>query len=414
MSEKPLKIAVIGAGAAGCFFEVEAKRRCPEAQVIVFESGKRAMAKLSLTGGGQCNITNSFENVRNLSEVYPRGFRLMKRLLHEFSQKDTLRWFEKEGVSFITLSDGRIFPKSRDAMQIVGVLDRLMRKEGVELRLNKKLLSLKRYESSDKPFLLEFEDASLEQADRVLIATGGKSSRFLKSLLPESVKIVDTVPSLYTFKIADETLRAMTGTAVKNAVLKLSGTNFHSSGPLLITDWGLSGPAVLKLSSYAAVFLADIGKKAEISVNWTGLTEPQVREVLHAFKDENSHRQVKNIHPFALTNRLWKHILSRAGISENKNWYQVGNKDFNRLVNTLVSDSYFILGRGPFKEEFVTSGGVALDGVNPKTLESRTVPGLYFAGEVLDIDGITGGFNLQAAWSTAWCAAKAIHSDYYK
>ena len=209
MSSKPLKIAVIGAGAAGCFFAVEVKRRCPEAEVLVFESGKRAMAKLALTGGGQCNITNSFEAVRSLSEVYPRGFRLMKRLLHEFGPKDSLRWFENEGVSFMTLPDGRVFPKSRDAMQIVGVLDRLMRKEGVELCLNKKLVKLK--DSSDKTFLLEFEDASLETADKVLIATGGKSSKFLKSLLPEAVKIVDTVPSLYTFKIADEALRAMTG-----------------------------------------------------------------------------------------------------------------------------------------------------------------------------------------------------------
>lgn len=388
------KTVIIGAGAAGCFCAIEVKRRRPDIDVTVYEAGAKPLAKVAVTGGGRCNLTNSFAGISRLAEAYPRGEQVMKRALRAFSQRDTMEWFEKEGVALLTQEDGCVFPVSQDAMQIVRTLERLMRELGVKVVCNKKVGSISELD-----------------ADCIVITAGGSRKAALQALLPDDVAITDTVPSLFTFKIADESLRALMGTVAENVALSLAGTAFRSHGTLLVTDWGVSGPATLKLSSYAARHLADSAYGATLLVKWLDCTESEVRQILDACISGNGKKFVSNAHPEGMTERLWQHLLQRAGIRGDLRWQEMGGKSVNRLVNTLTADAYQIVGRARFKEEFVTCGGVDLAGVDLNTLESKAHPGLFFAGEVLDIDAITGGFNLQAAWSTGYTVARTIAAE---
>ncbi len=392
-------IAIIGAGAASCFGAVELKRRVgASARVCVFEAGPKAMAKLALTGGGRCNLTNSFAGVSRLDEVYPRGFNLMKRSFRYFDNEAVMAWFEKEGVRLVTQEDNCVFPVSQDAMQIVRCLERGMRECGVELFCEKRLTALV---PSEKGFGLEFADGSSFRADKVLFAIGGTKRQKLSEILPAGIELTDTVPSLFTFKIPDEGLRALMGTVVHGAELALAGTKYRSRGPLLITDWGVSGPATLRLSSYAATYLARTQYESELIVNWLGCSEAEVRDRLAQRVVSDPKKQLSSVHPASLPDRLWRFLLSRAALPAERRWAELGTRGFNKLVSVLTADSYPIRGRAAFKEEFVTCGGVALSNINMNTMESKLFSGLFFAGEVLDIDALTGGFNLQAAWSTA-------------
>mgnify|MGYP002625945911 CR=1 FL=1 len=392
------RIAVIGAGAAGCFCAAELRRRCPDAILDVYEAGPKPLAKVAVTGGGRCNLTNSFEGIASLPEAYPRGAQLMKRLLKSFSQEDTWRWFEAAGVPLVLQDDHCVFPRSQDAMQIVRTL--LHRMEGARLHCHKPL------ERIVPGYTLTFSDGSTASADRVVLTTGGapKGLSFAKDL---ALEWVPTVPSLFTFTVRDEALRSLMGLVVK-ASLAIPGTAFKASGPLLITDWGLSGPATLKLSSYAARYLAEKGYTAPLSVNWLNLNEEEVRSLLGGIAALNPRRQVANTPPEKLPARLWAHLIERSGLRKDLRWAEIGTKGLNRLVAILMQDTYPISGKTRFREEFVTCGGVALSNVHPSTLECKNHPGLYFAGEVLDIDAITGGFNLQAAWTTGYTVAQSI------
>ena len=389
------RIAVIGAGAAGCFCAAELRRRRPAVKVDVYESGPKPLAKVAITGGGRCNLTNSFEGIRSLGEAYPRGERLMKRLLRVFSQEDTWRWFEDAGVPLV-LQDGHcVFPRSQDAMDIVHAL--LRRMEGVNLLLRTPVHSIGPDLTVDG-----------EAYDAVVVTTGG-APKGLPLLEGLDLEWVPTLPSLFTFTIQDEGLRALMGLVVE-ATVSIPGTTFKADGPLLITDWGLSGPAVLKLSSYAARHLHDAGYKSPLSVNWLSLSEAETRALLEELSTANPRKQVSNTPPAGLQARLWNYLTVKAGLRPDIRWAELGSKGLNKLVNTLAQDSYTIAGKTKFRDEFVTCGGVALSNLNPATLESKQYPGLYFAGEVLDIDAITGGFNLQAAWTTGYVAAQSIAS----
>ena len=392
-------IAVIGAGAAGCFCAAELRRLRPDLRVDVYEAGSKPLAKVAITGGGRCNLTNSFKGICSLSEVYPRGERLMKRLLHVFSQDDTWRWFESAGVPLVLQDDHCVFPRSQDAMDIVHAL--LRRMDGVSLRLRTPVTSV-------MPGLTGHLLVDGEQYDAVVVTTGG-APKGLPMLDGLDIEWVPTVPSLFTFTIQDEGLRALMGLVVEASV-SIPGTSFQADGPLLITDWGLSGPAVLKLSSYAARYLHDAGYKAPLSVNWLNQNETDVRAILQETAGANPRKQVSNTPPEGLQARLWNHLITRAGLRPDIRWAELGSKGFNKLVNVLTQDVYAIEGKTKFREEFVTCGGVALSAVDPATLESKTHPGLYFAGEVLDIDAVTGGFNLQAAWTTGYVVARSIAS----
>lgn len=351
------------------------------------------MLKLAVTGGGRCNITNSFAAIDRLAMAYPRGEQVMKRAFRRFNNADTMAWFEREGVEFVTQADECVFPKSQDALQIVGVLEDAMRREGVRLVCNSRIESVSGF---------------LEDGDVVVVTTGGGTRKSLESLLPRDIEIDEPVPSLFTFKLDDSGLKALMGTVVENVALNLEGTNFRSDGALLLTDWGTSGPASLKLSSYAARHLAQNGYRGRLHINWLGGAEDIVRDRMSGFVSGEGRKMMLNAWPKELTGRLWEHILQRAGLRPDIRWAELGGKGLNRLVGVLTSDVYEITGRARFKEEFVTCGGVSLSEINLNTLESRKHPGLYFAGEVLDVDAITGGFNLQAAWSTGYVVAESI------
>ena len=393
------RIAVIGAGAAGCFCAAELRRLRPAFRVDVYESGPKALAKVAITGGGRCNLTNSFEGIRSLSEAYPRGDRLMKRLLKQFSQEDAWRWFESAGVPLVLQDDHCVFPQSQDAMDIVRAL--LRRMEGANLLLRTPVSSV--MPGSTGHLLVDGEPY-----DAVVVTTGG-APKGLPMLDGLDLEWVPTVPSLFTFTIRDEGLRSLMGLVV-DASVSIPSTAFKADGPLLITDWGLSGPAVLKLSSYAARHLHGTGYRAPLSVNWLARNEARAREILQETAAGNPRKQVSNTPVAGLQARLWNHLTAKAGLRPDIRWAELGSKGFNKLVNVLTQDAYEIAGKTKFREEFVTCGGVALGNLDPATLESKRHPGLYFAGEVLDIDAITGGFNLQAAWTTAFTVARAIAS----
>ena len=386
-----MKIAIIGGGAAGCFCAIGLKRRLPDAEVTVYEAGPKLLAKVAVTGGGRCNLTNSFRDVRRLGEVYPRGEQLMRRALAAFSHEDTMRWFEAEGVRLTVQEDQCVFPVSQDAMQIVRTLERCLREAGVRVRLNAPV-----------------ERVGDLDADRVVVTVGGSSREKLERLLPAGVEVTPCVPSLFTLKIPDAGLRALMGTVVEQASLAVAGTKFRAAGTLLLTDWGVSGPATLRLSSYAARHLAENGYAGTLLVNWLDAPEAAAREWIAATAAANPRKQAAGTPPAGLTARLWRHLLGRAGLREDLRWAELGSKGAARLAATLTADAYPVAGRARFKEEFVTCGGVALSGVNLNTLESKVCPGLYFAGEALDVDAVTGGFNLQAAWSTAALVAAAM------
>ena len=381
------RIAIIGAGAAGCFCAANLRKMAPELSVTLFEAGPKPMAKLAITGGGRCNLTNSFEGIRSLKEAYPRGERIMKRALKEFSVQDTLDWFTSDGVPLTLQEDHCYFPVSQNAMDVVRCLQKGM--TGVQLQLNSRVASV---------------NELLSQFDSVVVTTGGAPKGF-PILAGLHIETISPVPSLFTFNIRDKALTSLMGLVV-NASVSIPGSGFKAHGPLLITDWGLSGPAVLKLSSYAARYLSDAGYKAPLSVNWLHSSESETRDTLAVLARENAAKLILSTH--LLPSRLWEHIVIKAGLRKDMRWGELGSKGMNKLVATLVSDNYFIEGKSKFREEFVTCGGVSLDAVELGTLQSKKYPGLYFAGEVLDIDAITGGFNLQAAWSTGYIVAKSI------
>lgn len=391
-----MKTAIIGGGAAGFFLGINLKEMCPEMEVIIFEKSKRVLAKVEISGGGRCNCTNSFAEVRDLSEVYPRGHRLMKRLMKGFSQEDAYEWFERHGVRLTTQDDQCVFPMSQDSHTIINCFLTEARRCGIEIRTETKIDSLD----------------LLSGYDFIAVTTGGSpKAEGLRWLGDMGHELESPVPSLFTFQIADEALHALMGTVVEDVVTMIPGTKLRAQGPLLITHWGMSGPAILKLSSYGARLLADQQYRAPLAVNWTNRRDTEVMTMLDEIIICSPQKQLKTISPCGLPSRLWTYLAEKClGERANGRWGSLNKKEMNRLVNLLSGgDSYQIAGRAAFKDEFVTCGGIALSAVNPSTLESRHVPHLFFAGEVLDIDGITGGFNFQAAWTTAYTVACAIH-----
>ena len=431
-----MNIAIIGGGAAGCFAAINIKRNYPEARVTVIESGRKLLAKVAITGGGRCNLTNSFRDIRSIAAAYPRGEKLMKRLLREFSHDDTMAWFEREGVRLVTQDDQCVFPKSQDAMEIVGTLTSLMRLLGVEVRTSCRVVkieaSLSGYEvaiisgsndlKTSKPYNLKTSEPVSPSGDygglqlifdRVIVTTGGSPKLSgLDMLAPLNLDIVTPVPSLFSICLPNHPITELTGTVVEHASATLVGTKLRAEGPLLITHWGMSGPAILKLSSYAARQLHDSSYKAHISVNWLGdANEGEAMETIMELAIKNPAKQLASVYPQQFNSRLWTYLIKQSSLNPSQRWSELAKKSFNKLVNTLVNDQYLIDGKNRFKEEFVTCGGVALSNINPKTMECRNYPGLYFAGEVLDVDAITGGFNLQAAWSMAWVVSNNFRQN---
>ena len=389
-----MKTAIIGGGAAGFFLAINLKEMMPTMEVTIFEKSKKVLAKVEVSGGGRCNCTNSFAAVRDLSQVYPRGHRLMKRLFKTFNYRDAYAWFEQHGVRLVTQEDECVFPVSQDSHTIINTFLLYAKRLGVEILTEHKISSLE----------------ELKDYDYIAVTTGGMPKTMLP-MFSEPMALVEEepVPSLFTFNIADEALRALMGTVVEEATAYIPGTNFKASGPLLITHWGMSGPAILRLSSYAARELHSHQYQMPLAINWCSEKDAAVQTELQTIIAQHPQKQLPSIRPYNLPSRLWGYLLEKTlGERAQYRWQHLTQKDLNRLTNCLCNDSYQIAGRAAFKDEFVTCGGVSLSAVDPNTLESKHLPHVFFAGEVLDIDGVTGGFNFQAAWTTAYAVAKAI------
>ncbi|MBQ9230430.1 MAG: NAD(P)/FAD-dependent oxidoreductase [Prevotella sp.] len=391
-----MRTAIIGGGAAGFFLAVNLKEMMPEMEVTIFERSQRVLSKVEISGGGRCNCTNTFVGIHDLQTVYPRGHRLLKRLFKVFDYLDAYQWFERHGVPLVTQDDQCVFPKVQDSHAIIDCFLSLARRSHINICTDKKIQSLE----------------EVQRYDFIAVTTGGSpKGEGLRWLMDSGHEIEPPVPSLFTFSIADEALKALMGTVVEHATVMIPGTKFRASGPLLITHWGLSGPAILKLSSYAARQLAEQNYQMPLSVHWVEGNEQDIQQTLVETMVQYSPKHLSTLNPFGLPQRLWQYLLEKALNARSQiRWSELNKKDINRLVNILCNDTYQITSRAPFKDEFVTCGGVSLKSVNPSTLESKIIPHLYFAGEVLDIDGITGGFNFQAAWTTAYTVACSIAS----
>lgn len=405
------KVIIVGAGAAGCFAAIELKRSRPDVEVTVLESGQRALAKVLITGGGRCNLTNSFRRVTSLERVYPRGHRLLKRLFHRLSPEATQRWWEQEGVRLVTQEDECVFPRSQRAGEIVETLLLGMQEAGATLICRARVEAIRPLEANEEggKWELTTADGRTWRADCVLVSVGGKLGELGKNLESLGVKMEAPVPSLFSFCLPGCPLTELPGLVVEQASVGIAGTKFSSEGALLLTHWGVSGPAVLKLSSLAARWLAEKDYTCQLVVNWlSGYSEEEVRDLLLNLKARNPQKQLVSVHPTELQSRLWQAILLQSGLNPEQRWSDLNGKALNKLVTALTASTYRMAGKNRFKDEFVTCGGVALGQLNGNTLEHKTLPGLFFAGEAMDVDAITGGFNLQAAWTTGYVAAQSI------
>ena len=403
-----MNVAIIGAGAAGCFAAIQIKRNNPKANVTVYEAGIKPLAKVAITGGGRCNLTNSFDGIRSLDEAYPRGARLLKKLFRTFDYNDVYQWFESEGVSLTTQEDDCVFPVSQDAMEIVNTLVRLMRSLGVKLITRHRVAAIN-HEAEDGEYLLTFSHGDVAKADAVVVTAGGSPQvRGLEMYEKLGLEIVSPVPSLFSLNLEkNHPMTALMGTVVNDVQARLVGTKLAAFGPLLITHWGVSGPAILKLSSYAARILAENDYKAQLAINWFGqANEAEVTSIITEIAEQNQKKLVSSVWPERFNNRMWCYLIDACGLRQDMRWGELGKKGLNKLVALLTNHTLNIVGKNKYKEEFVTCGGVALSNVNSSTLESKKHPHLYFAGEILDVDAITGGFNLQAAWTMGYVVAE--------
>ncbi len=387
------RAAIIGGGAAGFFLAINLKELCPQMEVTIMEASQRVLRKVEVSGGGRCNVTNTFQDIRDLSEVYPRGHRLLKRLFCQFNHSDTWQWFEQRGVRLTAQPDHCVFPLSQDAHTIINLFLTEAARLGITVKTGCRISTL----------------SSLNEYDYVCITTGGQPRREGLAWLEHD--IVAPVPSLFTLSFDEPLLTALMGTVVPQVQVMIPATKLRATGPLLITHWGMSGPAILRLSSYGARLLAERDYRSPMLVAWTGGTEDETSHAIQQLMRQQPHKQLTTVAPLTLPQRLWTFLTERALGRQRASsaiWSSLNTKEQRRLATVLTADAYTTSGRAPHRDEFVTCGGIALSAVNPNTLESRTHPGLFFAGEVLDIDGVTGGFNFQAAWTTACTVARAI------
>ncbi|MEX2478133.1 MAG: NAD(P)/FAD-dependent oxidoreductase [Gracilimonas sp.] len=405
MNKKFLQVAVIGGGAAGFFAAISAKTDHPEAKVTIYEKSDKLLSKVRISGGGRCNVTHHCFDIRELVKFYPRGERPLKKAFGMFSPTDTVQWFESRGVNLKTESDGRMFPTTDDSQTIINCLMQECQKLGIGIKTKS---NIKKIKPLDDGYELGFHRGGKVKVDKVIVATGGSPRRSGFDWLRElGHEIEEPVPSLFTFNMPNEPIKELMGVVANPVSVKIMGSKLQSSGPLLITHWGMSGPAILKLSAFGARELHEKDYNFKALVNWTGeRTEQEVRNILKKVEDDHGMKKIPNVNPFELPGRLWEFLLNKLELGDDMIWQNMGKKNINRLVHLLTNDEYQVEGKTTFKEEFVTCGGISLQDVDMKTMQSRRSPDLYFAGEVLDIDGVTGGFNFQAAWTTGFIAGK--------
>lgn len=402
-----MKIAIIGGGAAGFFSAITAKENYPDAEVIIFEKSKKLLSKVKISGGGRCNLTNACSSTKELVDAYPRGRKELKKAFQVFNNKDAMNWFETKAVPLVVQTDNCVFPESQNSQSIIDCFFREVKRLGIKIETG---LGIEEITPIDNKLELRFLGNRIKSIiiDRVIVATGGAPKRndlaWLKKL---NHKIEEPVPSLFTFNMPGETITDLMGIVVENVLLGIQGTKLKSNGPLLITHWGMSGPSVLKLSAFGARLLSEKGYEFKIQINWVNEQNNNiVIDIMKSIIKKYPNKMLSNYRPYSLSERLWLYLLEKRSIPESKKWSELGKKGMNKLVSILTNDIYSVKGKTTFKEEFVTCGGISLDSVDFNSMQSKVCKNLYFAGEVLDIDGITGGYNLQAAWTTAYIAGK--------
>jgi len=402
-----MEIAIVGGGAAGFFSAITAKENYPDGKVVIFEKSKKLLAKVKISGGGRCNVTNGCTSIKELSEAYPRGGRALQKAFRIFNTKHAMQWFESRGVPLVIQDDNCVFPASQKSQDIIDCFLKQTELLGVEIELERGIKAIKPIGDRLELDFIEKEVPS-RTFDKVIAATGGSPQRKgLEWLEKLNHKIEDPVPSLFTFNMPDESVTGLMGIAVEKALVSIQGTKLKSEGPLLITHWGMSGPAILKLSSFGARLLSEKAYEFKIQVNWAHVHNNDiVTDKLRSIVHEHSNKLLPSLRPYALPDRLWRYLLEKSDLSAKKKWGELGKKGINKLVNLLTNDVYSVKGKTTFKEEFVTCGGVSLESIDFHTMQSKVCKNLYFAGELMDIDGITGGYNFQAAWTTAFIAGK--------
>ncbi len=419
---QPLRIVIVGGGAAGFFAACSAAKTNQNASVILLEASRQLLAKVRISGGGRCNVTHALFDTKSFIHNYPRGSKALLGAFSRFQAQDTVKWFAHAGVQLKTEADGRMFPVTDNSETIVDCLIKTALAYNVEIRTGSPVVSVNYQEleenSQDEEDKSRFEillkSGEMLRCDKLLLTTGSNpvGYRIAKKF---GHQIEPTVPSLFTFNILDQELRELAGVSVNPVQIRLSvpgKPQLEQTGPLLITHWGLSGPCVLKLSAWGARTFHESRYKGTVTINWLpDFNQDQLRKELIVVRQEFGKRAIALHRGIKLPHRLWQYLISRAGIDKDTRWAELTKQAFNKLVQELNQGQYSISGKGVFKDEFVTCGGIKLKEVNFKTMESRLVKGLYFAGEILDIDGVTGGFNFQSAWTTAYLAGLAMGGE---
>jgi len=400
-----MNVAIIGGGAAGFFAAIAAKENYPNAEVVIYEKSKKVLSKVKISGGGRCNVTNGCDSINELCNAYPRGGKSLKKAFHTFSNKDTIKWFQSRGVPLVTQNDNCVFPVSQDSQSIIDCFLQEAKGLGIKIETGKGVKSIK---PINDQLELEFLDEASQPRvfDKVVVTTGGSPKvDGLKWLEILNHRIENPVPSLFTFNMPAEPVTKLMGIVVENTIVNIQGTKIKSDGPLLITHWGMSGPAILKLSSFGARELSRMEYNFRIQVNWANEQNNDiVTGELNTIISSHPNKILSTIRPYALPERLWLFLIDKSNLQADKKWGELGKKGLNKLISVLTNDAYEVKGKSTFKEEFVTCGGVSLQSIDLNTMQSKVCKNLYFAGEVLDIDAITGGYNLQAAWTTGFIA----------
>lgn len=400
------KLVIIGGGAAGFFCAINAAVMHPELQILILEKHSKVLQKVKVSGGGRCNVTNVCSQLSDLVKKYPRGKNFLKKSFLQFSTKDTVHWFQQHGIELKTEPDGRMFPVSNTSQTIIDCLLNEASKHHIDLSLNTEVMDVTR---SNDQFTLTLKHNQSMMADYMMIATGGfpkpEQYNWMKSF---GHHIIEPIPSLFTFNTPSSALKELMGVVAEHAIVKIEGSKLTEQGPVLITHWGLSGPAILRLSAWGARELHATNYHFNVIVNWLGIPENEVREKWNDLRNKQGSNIICVKNPFGIVNRLWDYLLHECQIAPTTKWSELASKDQNKLIHLLTTHCIAVEGKTTFKEEFVTCGGIDLSEIDANTMESKLVKNLFFAGEILDVDGITGGFNFQHAWTSAYIAAKNI------
>jgi len=404
----PKKLIIVGGGASGFFCAIQAKLHSPALQVIILEKTTKLLSKVKISGGGRCNVTHNASHSSAMSSQYPRGNALMKKLFREFFVNDTIDFFAARGVEIVSESDGRMFPKSNSSESIIQCFLSEAARLQIHVELKTEIVAA---EKRGDHFLISTKTGEQLQSHFLVVSCGGfhKMSHY-EWITKLGHRIAPPIPSLFTFNTTDKSITSLMGVSMNEVKVHINGSNFSQEGPLLITHWGFSGPAILKLSAFAAIYLAEKNWGFSLAIHWLpSFSEQDLRDFFTEKRNQKGFSKVGSKTELGLPQRLWEYLLKKSDILDlEKRWAEVPAKSQNKLITCLTNDTYPIKGKTTYKEEFVTAGGIELDEIHAETLESKLVSNLFFTGEVMNVDGITGGFNFQHAWTSAFVVAKAI------